>query len=615
MMNEGDTTVAEDELREFEVVPTPVEIVLRATSRINSVSVLHYSEISKNGSISGSMEPRHLLAYLRSLFPEKSDHSFDQAAPLTQRDLLRMHHAVSKSDDIVLTVRRHCILFQIDPVKALILADRLILFHEVHDQQLRATDNEQRIQLIENLQTLWQCATFGEDEFPMKRSISTTAIKSLQLQGGNTNNLPHGAKNIMQGFSSTSLEISTLDILLRFVMDNLVTVVQESINEVRRIHRLMTKTFFLPANVAEKIRRAKTQLVKYEKWIQSCHYRLQYLSEDDEEMALILLSSHRSFPSQSLTNLSIHQKPQKCEIVSSSTAASANATVTDLSFPALLDTQPSFAPIRTRSRSLSSSSLPTAAQSKDTGIICRNTNIHAINTPRNQFNTGKYTSLASSFPSIDTSEQETVSDIDRPPVTRERRISHGRDRHASPIMMDESSTLSFPHSPLFDSKSHIFSRNSFYNQHGSRAHQHQIATSTNAVEDLLELYIIELAAIAGRVKHHVGLIVNAEETIQLRLSTIENELLLANTNFMLLLCALSVGVYVTGVGGMNLNNDKLNIYPNSFGITAGGSAALIVIGFVVSKWYFDSTGILPTRVTKASHGILPLRRKHLLHYF
>eukprot|EP01033_Poteriospumella_lacustris_P001772 gene1773-1287_t len=134
-------------------------------------------------------------------------------------------------------------------------------------------------------------------------------------------------------------------------------------------------------------------------------------------------------------------------------------------------------------------------------------------------------------------------------------------------------------------------------------------SSSTIVEDLLELYIIELAALAGRVNHHVGLIVNAEETIQLRLSTIENELLLANTNFMLLQCALSFGMYLTGVGGMNLNNDDLAAFPHGFAMAAGGSAGLIVVSFIYSKWYFDVTGILPTRVTKTSGG--PLHRRHL----
>ena len=121
--------------RLFEHVPSPIDIVLRGSSRMNASASLNYSEISVRGKIAGVMDPRHLLAYLRSTFPRESNQTFEQAAPLTQRDLLRMHHAVSKSDDIVLTVRRHCILFQIDPIKAIILADRVFLFHDLQDDE------------------------------------------------------------------------------------------------------------------------------------------------------------------------------------------------------------------------------------------------------------------------------------------------------------------------------------------------------------------------------------------------------------------------------------------------------------------------------------------------
>lgn len=586
--------------RHFEHVPSPIDIVLRGSSRMNASAGLNYSEISSRGKMAGVMDPRHLLAYLRSHFPRESNQTFEQAAPLTQRDLLRMHHAVSKSDDIVLTVRRHCILFQIDPIKAIILADRVFLFNDLQDDEHALFHQE----IVESLCDLWQNgSTEGKhDSSVPKRAVSTTHISktSQQLKSVFQKHTTVSASTHLSVSHPTSPDIGTLDILLRFVLENLTTNVHDCINEVRRIHRLMTKTFFLPANVAEKIRRVKTHLVKQQHWIQSCHRRLQYLSEDDEEMGLMKLSSHGAV---SVHNKSVHQQhhphihhdPDSImsrerkihhhgvydDLGVSSTRTVANDASVVSQTPNPLNSSPSLVPPTLhRSRSLSTGNLQ-EAYSPSSPLLSSH-HFHDSGSQKRTSLTGLFpvlSNLSSSSPpkysKLGLTDASSHEDLMLP------LLQEGKDDELSsvPTAVSVSTLRSIP------------------------------VSSSTIVEDLLELYIIELAALAGRVNHHVGLIVNAEETIQLRLSTIENELLLANTNFMLLQCALSFGMYLTGVGGMNLNNDDLAAFPHGFAMAAGGSAGLIVVSFIYSKWYFDVTGILPTRVTKTSGG--PLHRRHL----
>lgn len=583
--------------RQFEHVPSPIDIVLRGSSRMNASVSLNYSEISVRGKIAGVMDPRHLLAYLRSNFPRESNQIFEQTAPLTQRDLLRMHHAVSKSDDIVLTVRRHCILFQIDPIKAIILADRVFLFNDLQDDEHAFFHQE----IVESLCDLWQhySPVSKHDSSVPKRAASTTRISkaSEQIKSAFHKHTTTSTSNHLSVSHPTSPDIGTLDILLKFVLENLTTNVHDCINEVRRIHRLMTKTFFLPANVAEKIRRVKTHLVKQQHWVQSCHRRLQYLSEDDEEMGLMNLSSHGAV---SVHNKSLHQQhhphihrdPDSImsrerkfhhrgvydDLGVSSTRTVANAGSVANQAPNPLNSSPSLVPPTLhRSRSLSTGNLQEAYSPSSSPLL----------TSHHHYDNGsqKRTSLIELFPVLSNFTSSS------PPKYSMLADASSHEDLSTPLLQESKGDDS---SPVPTSISTLRS---------------VPVSSSTIVEDLLELYIIELAALAGRVNHHVGLIVNAEETIQLRLSTIENELLLANTNFMLLQCALSFGMYLTGVGGMNLNNDDLAAFPHGFAMAAGGSAGLIVVSFIYSKWYFDVTGILPTRVTKTSGG--PLHRRHL----
>lgn len=375
-----------------EVVDVAEELVLVRSTTLasSSSSSLQYCEITKNSLQECSMDNKSFLIYLRLLFPSSSDSAFAQVAPLTSRDLIRMHEAVSKSEEIVLLVRKHCIIFQMDPVKAIILPNRVFIIRMVE-----ADVNQRQIEgrIVSRVVEAWHST--------------------------------HDQQN------NQTLEIYMLDTLLILVMEIINESVSASEIEVRRITKLLGIKYFLPPTTAERVRRVETQVGTHQAWLASCRERLDEISEDEEEMALL--------------NLTTLEK--RC-----------------------------------------------------------------IN--------------------IDSMSGEEISSLAQP------------------------------------------------------------------IEDILELYIVELNALAGRVNHLLMLLTNAKATMQLRLQTIENELLLANTNFQLFLCCFSVGVYVSGVFGMNLNFSLLDGL--SFTTISVVSSVFMLSAFVISRYYLNAWGILPTRVSKNS---------------
>lgn len=384
--------ITEENEFDDEVLEVPEELVLVRSTNLASTtsSSLQYCEITRNSLQECSLDNKSFLLYLRSLFSSSLDSAFEQVAPLTSRDLIRMHEAVSKSEEIVLLVRKHCIIFQIDPVKAIILSNRVFI-----------------IRMVE------------------------ADVNQRQLEGRIVSRVVEAWHSVTVSSISQTLEIFMLDTLLTLVMEIIGENVLTNEIEVKRISKLLGKKHFLPPTIAERVRRVKTQVDTYQAWLASCRERLNEISEDDEEMALL--------------NLTVLEK--------------------------------------------------------------RRVNID----------------------------------------------------HISP---EEISSLAQP------------------------------------IEDMLELFIVELSALTGRVNHLLMLLTNAKDTMQLRLRIIEDELLLAETNFQLFVCCFSTGLYVTAILGQNLDWSILAVL--SFNTISIATSVSMVVSFIISRYFLIVCGILPVRVSKSN---------------
>ena len=116
------------------------------------------------------------------------------------------------------------------------------------------------------------------------------------------------------------------------------------------------------------------------------------------------------------------------------------------------------------------------------------------------------------------------------------------------------------------------------------------------IEELLESYLNDYNSIESKLVYLKQQMQSAEELVSLRLDTARNQLLVANTMFAVLACAISFGGYITGAFGMNLDNtDKLQATDGLFSVVFATSFAVIVLGFTTVVLYLQGSGTLPTR--------------------
>ena len=125
----------------------------------------------------------------------------------------------------------------------------------------------------------------------------------------------------------------------------------------------------------------------------------------------------------------------------------------------------------------------------------------------------------------------------------------------------------------------------------------QLLGTHEGIEELLENYLNEYNSIECKLIYMKAQMQSAEELVSLRLDTARNQLLVANTAFAVLACAISTGSYLTGAFGMNLDNTiTIQNQKGSFSLVFGLSAGFIAFMFAVIIWYLRYTGILPSEV-------------------
>ena len=114
------------------------------------------------------------------------------------------------------------------------------------------------------------------------------------------------------------------------------------------------------------------------------------------------------------------------------------------------------------------------------------------------------------------------------------------------------------------------------------------------IEELLENYLNDYNSIESKLMYLKQQMQSAEELVSLRLDTARNQLLVANTLFAILACAIAMGSFVVGGFGMNLDNTELESVPGLFAVIFALCVVVIVLCFVSIVLYLRSTGTLPT---------------------
>lgn len=116
------------------------------------------------------------------------------------------------------------------------------------------------------------------------------------------------------------------------------------------------------------------------------------------------------------------------------------------------------------------------------------------------------------------------------------------------------------------------------------------------IEELLENYLNDYNGIESKLFYQKQQMQSAEELLRIRLDSARNTLLLVNTQFGILACAIAFGSFCVSGFGMNLITD-LNSIPGLFSTVFALSFAVIVLLFAVVVLYLRTSGTLPISST------------------
>ena len=116
-----------------------------------------------------------------------------------------------------------------------------------------------------------------------------------------------------------------------------------------------------------------------------------------------------------------------------------------------------------------------------------------------------------------------------------------------------------------------------------------IKENHESIEKLLYPFLIDCYSLQANVDELRGDIRNAEELIKLRLDIVRNRLLLANTIISLLGTNFACAAFLTGIFGMNLDNQGLNL----FTIVSSTIVIFLLAMIAGSLLYLKKSGALP----------------------
>ena len=116
-----------------------------------------------------------------------------------------------------------------------------------------------------------------------------------------------------------------------------------------------------------------------------------------------------------------------------------------------------------------------------------------------------------------------------------------------------------------------------------------IKENHESIEKVLYPFLIDCYSLQANVDELRGDIRNAEELIKLRLDIVRNRLLLANTIISLLGTNFACAAFLTGIFGMNLDNQGLNL----FTIVSSTIVVFLLVMIAGSLFYLQKSGALP----------------------
>jgi hypothetical protein len=507
---------------------------------------LTFTCITQTGFSQGTMDSKSLLQHIRSYFNTENENVYHLAAPLTQRDLIRLHPILNRNDDIVLTIRKHCILFILEPIRAIILSSSIFIFHS-HDEQSQSHSNHALSHTNEEISSTSQAIQHFIEilQETMKNSSASSSLTSIHL------------------------ELIALESLLQSVITTMSSQVQQTTLAVKSIMESLQTYYFLKSGISEKMQQVKIQTIKQAHWMELCLKRLEFLSEDDEEMELMQLSQVES---NSIAISSLTRNNNNNNNNNNQDSDHHQHALQEVEYSRdVHHNHGNHHHHRNHHRNSSISS----------------TSITSHLTTHPNHNKNDYNNYNTNATAAATHYHITTAHHNHQDNNNHNNNHHNQQQQQmTSHQHHRSSTTTHPTSSSASSAS---SSSSFLLE----------TDTTITVEEIIETTIITLNGISSRIQSNLAIIENAQSTIQLRLATLENELLLVNTNFILFLCACSWNIYITGVLAMNLQWKLLITW--NFNIAASITGISIIILFITARYFFQKMGIFPIRVTKTNH--------------
>eukprot|EP01034_Spumella_vulgaris_P025879 gene25879-32385_t len=188
--------------------------------------------------------------------------NFSAVSELRLRDLRRLDYQFNPNEEKSVLIRRHAVLFAMDPMRAVVMTNRLIL--------IVPSGADSLISILDKYMKEWN------PSMQSSNNLQSLGAPSVSGAGGSKYSIP---------FEAHAYEalITTVKSMESQEFDN----VSASLHE---ILRYCSHGSLLPIEVQEKMRNLKNDLSMMSSRVSSSKHALHELTEDDEEMALMNLT-------------------------------------------------------------------------------------------------------------------------------------------------------------------------------------------------------------------------------------------------------------------------------------------------------------------------------------
>jgi hypothetical protein len=208
--------------------------------------------------------------------------------PLRLRDLRRLDFSINNNEEMTVQVRRHCVLFSVDPVRAVLTAKTLrLIVPPGADTLMSILPEYMKEWMVDEYTQSMKSETDGLDPDGAKspgKDFNSILPSSQAVNGSGNGNSPTYSSSVLP------FEIHAYESLLSTVKDMMTVDFNQISEKVNLVLGYFKRGAMISLPVQELMRQQKDLVTRFSSKISNYRRSLEDIIEEDEGMALMSLT-------------------------------------------------------------------------------------------------------------------------------------------------------------------------------------------------------------------------------------------------------------------------------------------------------------------------------------